>query len=299
MMKRMLILLFLLTVGWTGAAFGDDMTVGGTDTSSDVILAGDRINIRVYREEELSAYWSGVSVGYAVDAAGNLNFPLVGPIHAEGLTIEQFQARLTEALSEYIVNPQLTVSFYEKQINLKVSILGQVMKSGKYEFTKGMTITQLISQAGGFVQVPNSVSGMKSMADTTKIQITRKDSEGKEQVMMVDVQSIVDGRQPDVILQPNDLVVVPEKGSTTLVSILGQVNKPGNYELISSMSLVQLISSAQGFTRLAAQDQVILTRESAGQKSVRTVDLNKIMTGRAEDLRLEAGDIVFVPESSF
>ncbi len=103
----------------------------------------------------------------------------------------------------------------------------------------------------------------------------------------------------DYLVNPQVSVFI-EQYST--VSILGQVNDPGAYEIRGSLSLIELISHAGGFTRIAATNDVrILRTDSDGNRSTIRVRAHDIINrGREdEDVRLQPGDIVTVPESFF
>jgi polysaccharide export outer membrane protein len=265
--------------------------------ASDIILAGDRLSIKVLGDEELTAVWHGTSVGYTVDAAGHLNFPLIGQVRAAGLSIQQLQDHLQKELGTYLVDPLVNISFYDKKINQRVSILGQIVRSGVYDYVQGMTITQLISQAGDFVRIQSRMGGLKYLANTTQVQVTRR-SGTREHTINVNVRDILDGKAPDFPLEIGDLVMVPEKSSAQSVSILGQVAKPGNYELTPDMTLVGLISDAEGFTRLANASRIVVSNEGQGKAS-RVIDAQTILMGKGRDVQLEAGDVVYVPESVF
>jgi polysaccharide export outer membrane protein len=89
------------------------------------------------------------------------------------------------------------------------------------------------------------------------------------------------------------------------VSIQGQVRNPGRYPLPieQTMSLLELVTRAQGFTDTAKGTAVTVTRVNAdGTKEVFTVDVESLIKGRdrakAKDssLILLPGDIVYVPE---
>src|SRR3989344_2789071 len=70
------------------------------ESNSFQLQPGDRLEITVYREADLS----GV---YEVDPAGRINFPLIGEIQAADLEIEQFREQLASRLKEYLVIPQI------------------------------------------------------------------------------------------------------------------------------------------------------------------------------------------------
>lgn len=91
------------------------------------------------------------------------------------------------------------------------------------------------------------------------------------------------------------------------VSIQGMVKNPGRYLLPNegTMSVVELVTKAGGFTDIAKGTDVIITRNGGpgGKKSVQHVDVKDIIEGKSklrpddESLMLQPGDIVYVPES--
>jgi polysaccharide export outer membrane protein len=82
------------------------------------------------------------------------------------------------------------------------------------------------------------------------------------------------------------------------VSVIGAVQKPGNYELIGKQTLLQLISLAGGLTGEAADRIIVIRQYKDGKSASLTIDLNELlMKGEARlNIPLQAGDIVNVPE---
>lgn len=100
-------------------------------------------------------------------------------------------------------------------------------------------------------------------------------------------------------LKKPQVTVFIQEYSTVTVS--GQVEKPGSYPLRGELSVIEAISIAGGFTKIAAKNAVKIMRLEDGKKktiAVRVADINK--TGdKLKDVPLKRGDIVFVPESLF
>jgi polysaccharide export outer membrane protein len=97
---------------------------------------------------------------------------------------------------------------------------------------------------------------------------------------------------------PQVTVFIEEYGTVT---VSGQVEKPGSYPLKGEISVIEAISMAGGFTKIAAQNAVKIMRLEAGKKNtilVRVADINK-KGDKSKDIPLQRGDIVFVPESLF
>jgi polysaccharide biosynthesis/export protein len=81
-------------------------------------------------------------------------------------------------------------------------------------------------------------------------------------------------------------------------TVLGQVGKPGQYDLRNDITVTQAIAVAGGFAP-TAKTQVFLYRAvSANWAEVRELKLKDILHGKniSEDLHLRAGDMIFVPE---
>lgn len=86
---------------------------------------------------------------YIIDAEGNVDFPVVGKVHAASLTQEQFRDELKSRISRYIINP--TVSL--RLVNFKVTVLGEVNRPGEYTVPNGKaTILSAIGMAGDLTQ---------------------------------------------------------------------------------------------------------------------------------------------------
>jgi protein involved in polysaccharide export with SLBB domain len=97
---------------------------------------------------------------------------------------------------------------------------------------------------------------------------------------------------------PHVTVQVKQRGNRE-VSVLGQVNKAGSLDFRDGLTIVQAVSEAGGLTDFAAPKRVKLTRRTGNGDETITfeVSLSAIIEGRAEDLVLRPGDIVFVPET--
>lgn len=273
------------------------------DSGADVIRVSDKLNIQVFREKELTGIFTTNSVGFIVDSSGSIDYPLLGKIHVEGKNIQELQMHITDKLKkDYLNDPQVQVSFYERGANNTVAIMGQVSKPGNYKHTAETTIARAISEAGGFMQIRDYIKGqsLRTVADASDVRITRRTVGGGEISIIVDVQAILEGRRPDERLEPGDLVFVPEKKFDKTVSILGQVHQPGNYELVPGMTVIRLVSEAQGMTRLAAPNRIILTRtKNGGATHTRQINLQEMIYGKEKDIALEPGDTIFVPEITF
>ena len=157
-----------------------------------VLGPSDIVEIRVYREEELSGE-------YQVESNGTVNFPLIGSVDVAGLTPTDASKVIDWLLEDgYLKDAQVTIRVVEAN-SRQVTVLGEVKEPGSFPYTDGMTVVQAVALAGGLGE-------NHAAARTT---ITRQD--GSQQVVIrVPFSEISKGRARNVELLPNDVIFVPE-----------------------------------------------------------------------------------------
>jgi len=163
------------------------------DSHDDRLGVDDEFAVRVYGEGDLSG-------DYRVARDGTIDFPLAGRITVKGLNVSEVQEELVKRLKgAYLLNPQVTVMIKEWN-SRKVSVLGQVSRPGTVSYFPNMTIVDAIASAGGFtgIAAKNSVN-------------LRREVVGKVETRVFPVADITEGRFPNVIVLPGDVVVVEER----------------------------------------------------------------------------------------
>lgn len=158
-----------------------------------VIGAGDRLQIRVWKNQELS-------VEVPVRPDGRITVPLVDDVQAAGLTTDQLRDVITRELSEYIGAPDVTVLVVQ-MLSKRVFVLGEVVHSGPVPLVSNLRVLDAISVAGGFTP----------FAKRSGIRVIRKVG-GGEQEFDFDYDAYLRGSAPDsnILLQPSDTIVVPD-----------------------------------------------------------------------------------------
>lgn len=153
---------------------------------------GDVLEIRVYEEKNISGL-------YRIEADGSFTFPLVGAIKAVNLTPSELGRNLKSLLKDgYLRDPQVNV-FVKEFNSKKIFVLGEVTKPGTFKYEENMTIIQAITLAGG----------LKQLAAEERIVLTRR-SQDKEEKFVVPFESIGLGKEKNILLQPGDIIFVPE-----------------------------------------------------------------------------------------
>lgn len=134
------------------AVLGLTLTFCGAAAAEEYIMTpGDKLQIYVLGHPDLSSTRASSDSAYTVRPDGKLNFPLVGEIDTNGLTVFEFTNLLTKELSEYIINPQVTVNVSVLGTT-RVYVLGEVSRQGMHELTKSHRVLDALGAAGGFTQ---------------------------------------------------------------------------------------------------------------------------------------------------
>ncbi len=153
---------------------------------------GDEIEVRVHEEPTLSGGW-------VISQAGTIDFPLLGSLTVEGLLASQAAAMIRAKLAEkYLRNPFVVVQF--RTLNSKkVLVLGEVKTPGRFTYTERLSIVDAVTLAGGFT----------TLAERNYVIVTRSEA-GATQRIPIPVEKIMQGLAANFLLQPGDIVFVPE-----------------------------------------------------------------------------------------
>lgn len=102
---------------------------------------GDKVHVTVFGEADLTG-------DFEVSGTGHIAFPLIGEVHAAGLTASQLGDSLSAKLANgYLKNPRVAV---EVSTYRPFYVIGQVNKPGSYPYSNGMTAINAVAMAGGF-----------------------------------------------------------------------------------------------------------------------------------------------------
>ena len=149
----------------------------------------------------------GSNKGFLVDVDGNIDYPMLGTIKAEGLTRQELAEFIRSKINEtdtVLLNPTVVVRF----TNLRVTILGEVGQQGVIQFPgERVTILEAIGLAGGFTDF-----GMKQ-----NVKVIRE-ANGEREIGFLNLASDSVFRSPFFNLMQNDLVLVdpiPRKAKKT------------------------------------------------------------------------------------
>lgn len=140
---------------------------------------------------------------YLVDRQGQIDFPVLGKIDVEGLTLQQVKERIYQNIvhKNLINEPLVQVDL----VNLRVNVLGEVTRQQLIDVPEGrITLLDAVAQAGGL-----TVNGA---AD--KVFVIREVA-GKRTLILNDLESTSLFESPGYYLQQNDIVYVQPRSAQT------------------------------------------------------------------------------------
>jgi len=151
----------------------------------------DVLKVTVFQEPDLSFDQM------QVDASGNLSYPLIGTVHAEGDTAIGLASEIAKALSrQYLVDPQVSVSVVSS-VSQNVTVEGDVEVPGVYAINGTSTLLQALAQAHS----PTSVAKLDQV-------VIFRNIDGKRAGAVFDVEAIREGRAADPEVLGGDVIVV-------------------------------------------------------------------------------------------
>jgi polysaccharide export outer membrane protein len=290
------------------------------DSYSDYrIGAEDLLNISVFEAPDLNRT-------VRVSEDGEISLPLIGTVHAAGLTTLQLESLLEALLKRsYLTDPHVTV-FVKEVKSHAISVIGAVEKPGVYEVRGPKTLLEVLSMAQGLADdAGNSVIIMRhgasassaaadspdptsAAASDVPASSAKQDSAqpptiavAREETTAIKLNDLLNSTndRSNVVVNPGDIVKVLRAG---IVYVVGEVRKPGGFLLRSNqnISVLQALALAEGLTRTSSAKHACIIRTDAttGARTELPMDLGKILKGRAPDPILRSKDIVFIPNSA-
>ncbi len=147
-----------------------------------------------------------------------------------------------------------------------VSINGAVFNPGDFEYTKGMTLGQLIEKADGLIENAFLNRGL----------ITRLKDDYTAENISFDVSKIING-EGDILLKPNDEISIKAIDSIRekrTVAIWGEVQNNGVYEYAENLTIADLVFMAGGFKETASESTIEIRRKLSYEDADKSTDKN-------------------------
>jgi len=259
---------------------------------------GDQLDLEVMGDP---ATRSTVMVG----PDGKIYYYLLPGLEVWGLTLPELRERIATELKQFVREKPVVTATLRVAASQRVWVLGRVSSPGIYTLAGPTTLLDAVAQAGGLsaaspyaafaasLGVPIPPGGPSEAADLSRSFIIRQG-----RVLPVDFKQFLrDGDlAQNIYLQSDDFIFLPSV-RTPQVHILGAVNQPHSERMAGSLTVIQAIALAAGTERDACLSDVAILRGSIAHPQIAIVPVDEILRGKAPDVRLEPGDILYVPYS--
>ena len=181
---------------------------------------------------------------------------------------------------------EVTVGRIIDRYTNRIQIKGAVFRPGIFSLTEGLTLTQLIKNA----------DGLKGDAYTQRASILRTKGDLSSEVLEVNLQAVLEGRQEDVVLQREDVIRISsiyDIQNERYIQILGEVKRPGTYPYAAGMTPEELILIAGGLQESANIKDIEIARRLEDSDSGTLSDI--ITTSINQDLSFNPNAISLAP----
>jgi polysaccharide biosynthesis/export protein len=245
---------------------------------------GDEVEIDVMGEAAGNAT---VTVG----PDGKIYYDILPGIDVWGLTLPEARERIEDGLQRFIREKPVVSLALRKVVSKQIWVLGRLSSPGAYPLGRPMSLLDAVAESGGLGVNTAAGGAYSENADLSRSFLVRDGH-----VIPVDFQRLL--REGDlsqnVYLQPDDFIFVPSLRSAQ-IHVLGAVLHPRSEKMTGSLTLIEAIALAGGTVPDACLPNVAILRGSLAHPEIAIVAVNKVLHGKALDVRLEPGDIVFVP----
>lgn len=261
------------------------------DQSQNVVLKdGDVIlvpSVKSLQQQEFKVKVTG---------GGTIYMPMImdSPILVDGMTPSQISEKLISIMKDLGVSSKPYVEVeVTKYVSKKATAFGEFQDTmepetgpGTYPLRGKETVVDFIAHHGG----------PTSKADISKVQVIHPD--GKVSFVNLFKAVTQASQEENVIVDDNDVVYIPSfQLSRRKVFVIGEVMSPGIIEVQKSMTVLEAIFRAGGYTRDAVTKRVYVVRGSVTRPEILTINLDRLIHkgDASQNIVLQDDDIVYVP----
>jgi polysaccharide export outer membrane protein len=256
------------------------------DVPEYIIGPGDTVEI---------TFWEGMDsrvYTIPVRSNGTITTPFFEDFKIGGLTAVEADKILTKKMKRFMHNPQIdirTIKFNSK----RATILGAVDRPGPdrgpgtYYLTGKTTVLELVARAGG--PGPD--------ADLKRVELIQKGVTQKVNLYKAIFHADLN---QNIVLDKDDVIYIPRISDTaSKVYIFGEVKSPGIYPFSGSLTLLDVIAQAGGYSKDARLDSVKVVRGNISDPDVISCNLGEIIKkgNMMKNVQLLNNDLVYIPKS--
>lgn len=234
-------------------------------TEAYTLDIGDEIRVSIYDREDLSG-------SYVVVPDGWIYLPLIRPLKVKGLTLEQLNQLLVEEFKGIVKDPQVTVGLnrFNNRVSAFINSLSQFNPQG--------SVYEAVIDADGAAIFPQL--GAVHLSSMT-----------------LDQANGILYEQYRRILPGIDVTARISSTKGNVITILGEVKRPGSFEIYGNVTLIAALGLAEGWNSTAHLESVILVQQRKGEYYLNKYDLEKNLIG-ATQIQMAGGDLIFIPRTA-
>jgi polysaccharide export outer membrane protein len=241
------------------------------------LRAGDVLAIKMYGDTEYAPT-------ARIDVDGNIQLPLVGPVHVGGLSVAQAESLIEQKLigAGMYRDPQIFMTVTDGPDN-SIAVMGE---------------NHFVVPAIGTRRLYEVLASAGGIAPTTSHIITIN-RVGLAQPIVVDI-----GNNPsksaaaNIPLFPGDTVITSRVGN---VYVLGAFKTVGLVPMntYGPLTLTELSALSGGPTPVAKNGDLRIIRTVGNRRTVSTLNIKDVLNGKVPDPLIQPNDIVYLPTSGF
>ena len=277
-------------------------------TEANLVHPGDLIDVDVIGSVEYD--WRGT-----LNPEGfldGLDF-IENPIFALCRSEDAIASDVAKAYSKNLRDPKVVVKVLDRSKRPLSVLYGAIKTPQRFQIKRPILLNELIIVSGGLterasgqIRIFRQNSLSCQLPPDEKLDSSGGNAENREKFVAasryngsiylnIKVSDLLSGKKeanPQIL--SGDIITVLEAES---IYVIGGVANPKQISARSQITLSRAVSSAGGVTKNADAKAIIIYRREAGETKIIQADLEKIKAGAADDLILQAFDIVEVPQS--
>lgn len=245
--------------------------------SNDVIGEGDQILITVYGQPDLGA---DITVG----ESGVITLPLVGSLDVKDKTTLEIAKMFSNKLEQgqYLLDPKVSVKLIQ-QVSRSFSVLGEVVRPGRFQLKGNISLLDALSLAGGITQ--RAQKTLKVLRRNGQIKSNDLIEYASVNLAFDDLK-IIDKSVQKVL--PDDVIFIPAQKN---FYVYGEVRKPGEYPIEDDLNVMRVLSIGGGITERGSSKRIVIYRK------MKNGELKEIPASITD--AVNPGDVVFINERIF
>ncbi len=217
---------------------------------------------------------------------GKISLPRAGDLTVTGKTTRQLAREIETRLARTLNNARVQIGVKQARPR-QARIIGAVTTAGTYTIKPNTRVVDLVGMASGLSTKANRISG----------RVVRFG-----QVIPFDLAQAMKqpGSAANLPVRPDDLVQLDALNYARQITVMGQVAKPGPYDLEEELTVMALLAQAGGPLPDAALKKAHVLREGSPVIS----DLSAVSSGNIpansslSSFVFKAGDVLVVPENT-